>query len=103
MKTYIDLKNPTDNRRVVIDAKYYLSLFATSQHGSGKFRSGHLYQLYAYLRTQEDRGEKYKKTIDMLLYPTTTHEIRETVNIQGHQVRVETLNLGQSWEKIEEC
>lgn len=101
MKTDITLKSPTDSRRVVIDAKYYLSLFATSQHGSDKFRSGHLYQLYAYLRTQEESGDKYKNTTGMLLYPTTTHDIHETVDVQGHRIRIETLDLNQSWENIE--
>ena len=36
----------------------------------------------------------------MLLYPTVTESIDEVVTIQGHQIRIASINLGQQWQSI---
>ena len=41
-----------ENRRIIIDTKF-TSIISSGQHGSQSFRSQHIYQLYAYLRSQE--------------------------------------------------
>src|SRR5438094_10183108 len=37
----------------------------------------------------------------LLLYPTTERELDETMFIQGHSIRVATVNLDQPWNEIE--
>jgi len=96
----ITLKNPP-HHRLVIDTKYYASALSTSLYGAERFRSGNLYQLYAYLRTQEHRGAPHRSAAGMLLYPTTDRELEETMFIQGHRIRVASLNLSARWEMIE--
>lgn len=103
MKTDITLKRKTDNRRITIDAKYYKSLFVTNRYETEKFRSGHLYQLYAYLRTQEENGLEYQDASGMLIYPTVREDIYEAVQVQGHKLSVASVNLNATWENIESC
>lgn len=97
----ITLKNPPHDR-LVIDTKYYASALSTSLYGAERFRSDNLYQLYTYLRTQEHRGAPHRSAAGMLLYPTTDRELDESMLIQGHPIRVATLNLSARWEAIEE-
>ena len=101
MKTDISLRRHSDNQRMVIDTKYYVSLFTANRHDTDKFKSGHLYQIYAYLRTQAGKGAEYSKAGGMLLYPTVVSDIHEKVKLQGHTIHIATLNLNQPWEMIE--
>ena len=66
-----------------------------------EFRSENLYQIYAYLRTQENGTEEYRNARGMLLYPTVDRPLDEEADIQGHNIRVSTIDLSDSWEAIE--
>jgi 5-methylcytosine-specific restriction enzyme subunit McrC len=74
---------------------------STSLHGTERFKSDNLYQVYAYLRTQEQRRLSHRGACGMLLYPTTTYTLNEAMVVQGHRIQVATVNLSESWEKIE--
>src|SRR5262249_19116298 len=65
------------------------------------FDRSHLFQIYAYLRSQEDCSSSHLFATGVLLYPTVGHSISEKIRIQGHDIRWETINLAQPWEKIE--
>jgi 5-methylcytosine-specific restriction enzyme subunit McrC len=84
-------------RRLVIDTKY--SIRTLSDRGS--FKSDNLYQIYAYLRTQEHRSAAHLDAEGMLLYPTTTQDLDENILVQGHRIRIATVNLSAHWEEIE--
>jgi 5-methylcytosine-specific restriction enzyme subunit McrC len=102
MKTDITIDWPDPNRRrLVIDTKYYAKSLSTREDRADKFHASHLYQLYAYLRTQEERGEAYRVASGALLYPTTDKTINETMRVQGHDMRVVTLDLTRPWRDIE--
>lgn len=102
MRTDISLREKVPPfRRLVVDTKYYRSALSTGPFGTTKFHSGHLYQLYAYLRTQEHRSDEHRDAEGMLLYPTTTVELDEAMRVQGHRIRVATVNLAQPWPAIE--
>ncbi len=88
-------------RRLVVDTKYYRTTLTAGPYGGARFRSGNLYQIYAYLRTQEHRSEAYRDAEGMLLYPTTTIELDEAMKVQGHRIRVATVNLAQPWPQID--
>lgn len=100
MRTDISIISPHD--RLIIDTKFYREALAGNQGGALKFVSDNLYQIYAYLRTQEGRGENFLKARGMLLYPTVNYELNERMNIQGHEILVSTLDLAKPWELIEE-
>jgi 5-methylcytosine-specific restriction enzyme subunit McrC len=89
-------------RRLVIDTKYYANTLSESHRGGGaKFHAGHLYQMYAYLRTQEHRGDLYRDADGLLLYPTTNGDLRETMQLQGHRIHVATVDLARPWPEVE--
>ena len=88
-------------RRLVVDTKYSATTLAAGPHGVAKFKSGNLYQLYAYLRTQDQESDAHRHAQGMLLYPTTSHELDETMSVQGHRIRVATVDLSKEWETIE--
>jgi 5-methylcytosine-specific restriction enzyme subunit McrC len=98
MRTDITItRQSPPERRLVIDTKYYLEALSNS----GKFKSENLYQIYAYLRTQEHLSEVHGRAEGMLLYPTTAKDLDESIRVQGHHIRIATVNLSSSWEMIE--
>lgn len=102
MVTDITVEHPgPPARRLVIDTKYYRSALVAKPGGAEKLISGNLYQIYAYLRTQEERGPQFRAASGMLLYPTTGVSLDECLLVQGHPVRVATLDLSRDWREIE--
>ncbi len=89
------------HRRLIIDTKYYANALAARYESAEKFHASHLYQLYTYLRTQEDRGGGHAKAAGMLLYPTTSASLDERMRVQGHDIEIRTLSLAEPWETIE--
>src|SRR5439155_25870912 len=86
---------------LVIDTKYYVRTLGASLYGTARFRSDNLYQVYAYLRTQEQLSPSHRSASGMLLYPTTSCALNEGMVVQGHRIRVVTVNLNEAWERIE--
>ena len=98
MTTDIILERPADAKtptmsRLVIDTKF-TSMVSTGRYGNSTLRSGHIYQIYAYLRSQERRSEPLTLTSSgMLLHPSVGEELDEAVTIQGHRIRFATVDL----------
>lgn len=88
-------------RRLIIDTKYSTTTLAETERGGAKFKSENLYQLYAYLRTQEHESEAHRCAQGMLLYPTTSQDLNEAMSVQGHRICVATVDLSKEWETIE--
>jgi 5-methylcytosine-specific restriction enzyme subunit McrC len=103
MKTDVsmDIGDPLP-RRIVLDTKYYRKHVDGQFEGSQKFHSANLYQMYAYLRTQEHRSPAHFSAAGVLLYPTSTGSINEAFRVQGHSIRVATLDLSKAWSDIED-
>ena len=101
MNTDITLRWATLERHLVIDTKYSQTTLAATPFGGLKFKSENLYQIYTYLRTQEHRSPGHRNAEGMLLYPTTSHDLREAMQVQGHKISVATVNLAAPWELIE--
>ena len=99
MRTDVSLTSA--KRRLVIDTKFYAHML-TERYGHSAFRPPHLYQLYAYLRTQEDRGATHRAAEGILLYPTAGTALDETYEVQGHRMRITTLDLARPWAAIED-
>lgn len=101
MITDISIKSKWDPKNIlIIDTKFHQSTLA-GRFMTQRVKSDNLYQIYAYLRTQEHQGPEYKESKGVLLYPTVAYEVDEFMHMQGHEIRVVTLNLTDPWEQIE--
>lgn len=87
---------------VVLDTKFTAKSLVAGQWGNLTFNRDHLYQIYAYLRTQEQESDKHREATGILLYPTTKQKLSEAIAVQGHRIRWETIDLAQPWKEIEQ-
>ena len=91
MQTDITLERPSE--RIIIDTKF-TSVITPGQYGSRRLRSGHIYQLYAYLRSQERPDDPLSgNSAGILLYPAIDCQVDEAAVIQGHPIRFATVDL----------
>lgn len=102
MQTDIELVHAGQKRKIVIDTKF-TKIFTETQYRSEILRSGYLYQLYAYLRTQEDdlKSTGIEHSEGMLLHPQFGKAIDAYVDMQGHRMRFKTIDLMTSAEDFE--
>jgi 5-methylcytosine-specific restriction enzyme subunit McrC len=96
MRTDVVLESP--ERSIILDAKYYPKALQ-GWRGGEKIRSAHLYQLFAYLENQSAARPK-RRYEGMLLYPVIKDPFSFTFEINGHQIAVRSIDLGQSWDGI---
>lgn len=102
MRTDIVLDDRLGTQRIVIDTKFN-AILTKGWHRDETLRSGYLYQMYAYLRSQVGKGDSYADgAIGLLLHPSIGDSIDETVRIQGHPVRFATVDLTASTRTIRE-
>lgn len=81
--------------RLIIDTKC-TSIHTQSLFKDKVFKSPHIYQLYTYLRSQENPIDPPSlNAAGMLLYPAINESINESVTIQNHQFRFCTIDLNQ--------
>lgn len=88
------------SRRIVLDTKF-TSIITSRPYGGVGLKSGHLYQLYAYLRSQAGRGDDASDHAEgILLHPALDCHVDEAVTIQGHRFRFVTVDLAAPTEKL---
>ncbi len=86
---------------IVLDTKFTAHSLIENRWGKQVFDSSHLYQLYAYLKTQEHLSDEYQKATGILLYPAIHPELSETIHLHDHIMRIECIDLSASWQDIE--
>ena len=90
------------NQRVVIDTKF-TSIVDSGQYGNDRLNSGNIYQIYAYLRSQENAGDPLSHhAMGVLLYPSLGVDYDESAAIQGHRIRFATVDLAADSRTIRE-
>jgi 5-methylcytosine-specific restriction enzyme subunit McrC len=94
------LEDPA-GRITVMDTKFTAASLVENQWGKPVYDSSHIYQLYAYLRSQEDLSEAQRTASGILLYPAAQHRLSERVQLQDHTIRMECVDLAAPWQKIE--
>ena len=96
MQTDIILDRPSPKARIVVDTKF--TSITTEGHRRGEtLKSGHLYQIYAYLRSQAGLGRALDdRAGGLLLYPSVGADVDESVRIQDHRIRFATVDLTAS-------
>ena len=96
MRTDIVLDHSSTKRRIVIDTKF-TSIVTNGWYREETLRSGYVYQIYAYLRSQVGRGDALADCASgLLLHPAIGQAVDETVVIQGHDIRFATVDLTSS-------
>ena len=94
MRTDVVLDHGPSGQRIVIDTKV-TSIVTAGWYREDTLRSGYVYQIYAYLRSQVGRGDSLAdRASGLLLHPAIGSMVDETVTIQGHAVRFATVDLG---------
>jgi len=93
MRTDITLDHRERAERIVIDTKFTKAL-VDGYAGTPRLRSGYIYQIYAYLRSQEKDDDPPSLTASgMLLHPAIDRCLDESVTIQNHRIRFVTIDL----------
>ena len=98
MQTDIILESPSadvhgDTHRTIIDTKF-TSILKPGLFRAQALKSGYIYQMYAYLRSQESASDPRSfDSSGMLLHPSVGEDIDESAVIQGHRIRFATVDL----------
>lgn len=86
------------DRKIILDCKYYRDSLQT-HWGKQTVNSPSLYQIFAYVKNKEiEPGWEHCEGI--LLYPTVETALDFGYRIQGHLVKVKSVNLNQNWQLI---
>ena len=100
MRTDLVLDHAPSCRRIVIDTKF-TSIVTSGWYREETLRSGYVYQIYAYLRSQVGRGDALADCASgLLLHPSVGGTVDETVVIHGHCIRFATVDLTASPTEI---
>ena len=99
MVTDIVLDPPNGGRRLVIDTKF-TAILASGRFGNATLKSGYLYQMYAYLRSQEGQDPRWDQAAGLLLHPAVGASVNEQAVIQAHAITFATIDLGASTSKV---
>lgn len=98
METDVSLLSPV--RKIILEAKYYGETLVT-HHGAEKIRSGHLYQLYAYLMNQVTEDPRTRRATGILIYPRIDRDLDLEYSLGEMRVLVKTVDLSAGWREIE--
>lgn len=101
MKTDITLYNKVTDKTLIIDAKYYSSIFQyNNQYDSKSFHSNNLYQMYAYVKNKDIH--KTGKVSGLLLYGHAKGdpEVESSFNLDGNKISVTNIDLNKDFEAI---
>ena len=100
MKTDIEITDEKAGVKTIIDTKF-TKILKQGQYGGVKLESDHIYQLYAYVRSQESENKEFDHpTNGMLLHPAVGFSLYEETIIQGHRFRFATIDLTAEQSEI---
>ena len=100
MITDIILEDRKRGRRIVIDTKF-TGIFGSSAYRDKMLKSGYVYQIYAYLRSQEHPDDPLSANAEgLMLHPTVDCDVDEIVRIQGHDIRFATVDLARPTAEV---
>jgi 5-methylcytosine-specific restriction enzyme subunit McrC len=97
METDVSLTRPGEH--LVIETKFYQDALR-ARYEKPRLHSGHLYQLFAYVRNLAMDADAPERVEGVLLYPAVESQLDLEYQMHGHRVRVVTINLDQDWREI---
>ena len=89
------------DRLIILDTKFTAHSLVENQWGKPIYDSAHMYQLYAYLKSQENVSEAHRSALGILLYPAVGAKLSERIELQDHLIRIESVDLAAPWQEIE--
>jgi 5-methylcytosine-specific restriction enzyme subunit McrC len=95
------LQQQTSGQIIILDTKFTVHSLVENAWGKPVYDSAHLYQMYAYLKSQEHVSEAHRSASGILLYPAVRHVLSERIRLQQHVIRIESLDLAAPWEEVE--
>ncbi len=95
------LQENSSNRMMILDTKFTARSLVEKKWGKSEFDSSHLYQLYAYLKSQEHLSEAHRNAVGILLYPAVQGQLSERIELQDHVMRIESVDLAAPWQEVE--
>jgi 5-methylcytosine-specific restriction enzyme subunit McrC len=95
------LQEKSSGQLIVLDTKFTARSLVENQWGKPVFDSSHLYQLYAYLSSQEHLSEQHRTATGILLYPAIQSRFSERIELRDHVMRIESIDLAAPWQEIE--
>lgn len=95
-----DVLLDSDDRRLVLDAKFYKEAFQSRGESHPKVRNGHLYQLLAYLRNRDAQYPLGARHEGVLLYPVVEYTIEVNMVLEGYRIRAAGIDLTRPWQRI---
>jgi 5-methylcytosine-specific restriction enzyme subunit McrC len=95
------LRERSTGRMVVLDTKFTAGSLVNNHWSKPVYDSSHLYQMYAYLRSQEHVSEAYRQATGILLYPSARYHFSEAIQLQEHVIRMECVDLAATWQEVE--
>lgn len=102
MKTDIIIDNIDLAYRIVIDTKFN-SVVTSGWYRDETLRSGYLYQMYAYLRSQEGGDDPLNDdACGLFIHPSVGEDVNEYVVIDNHKIQFSTVNLAAPAIEIRE-
>jgi 5-methylcytosine-specific restriction enzyme subunit McrC len=101
MQPDLIIQNNRSGKIIVLDTKFTAKSLIENEWGKEIFDSTHLYQLYAYLSSQNHVSREHQSATGILLYPAVHQHLSEKVELQDHVIRIETVDLARPWQAIE--
>ena len=102
MRTDILIDDMELGHRLVIDTKFN-AVVINGWFRDETLRSGYLYQMYAYLRSQEGSGDPLNENASgLLLHPSVGKNIDEYIVMQNHKIQFATVDLAATAIEIRE-
>ena len=95
------LQEKSSGKMIILDTKFTAGSLVENQWGKPVYDSSHLYQLYASLRSQEELSPEHRNAEGILLYPLVNAHLSEQVELQGHVIRIECVDLAAEWVEVE--
>jgi len=101
MQPDLMLERTASGNVLILDTKFTAENLIENQWGKQVFDSSHLYQMYAYLKSQEHLSEGHGKASGILLYPAVGQHVSERIELEDHVIRIESVDLTAPWQNIE--
>lgn len=101
MQPDLILERTASGNVLILDTKFTANTLVENQWGKQVFDSTHLYQMYAYLKSQEHLSEGHGKASGILLYPAVGDRVSERIELDDHIIRIECVDLTAPWQEIE--
>jgi 5-methylcytosine-specific restriction enzyme subunit McrC len=96
-----DMVLEAQDRCIVLDTKYYTEALKRT-FSKRKVRSGHLYQIFAYVENRAANFPGRPPHEGMLVYPVVEKAFAFDYRLKGRRITVRSIGLDQPWPKIHE-